>query len=267
MCGAALAEAGLDVHEQIVAGPFGPGANVIGRIRGSSASARTWVCGAHYDTVRGSPGADDNGVAVAAVLEIARSLGRTRPRDAIELVLWDMEELQTLRAGALLGSAAMARDMAGKRVDVAGVVDLEMIGCCRREPGSQTFPAGFRLLFPDASRRVAAAGARGDFLALVHDRRAAVWAPVVEKSLQDNGIDAVLLEVHGARKLAHALYRSDHAPFWAHGFAAAMLTDTANFRNAHYHGPGDVAATVDLDFAARTTSAVVAALAELADVR
>ncbi len=41
---------------------------------------------------------------------------------------------------------------------------------------------------------------------------------------------------------------SDHCSFWEQDFKAAMLTDTAFFRNPHYHQATDMLETLDIDF-------------------
>ena len=69
------------------------------------------------------------------------------------------------------------------------------------------------------------------------------------------------------RRALGPLYRSDHAPFWAAGYPAVMLTDTAEFRNRHYHAPTDAIDTVDFAFAASVTVAVAHAIDELASRR
>jgi acetylornithine deacetylase/succinyl-diaminopimelate desuccinylase-like protein len=50
------------------------------------------VVGAHYDSVRGSPGANDNGSGVAAVLELARRWRDRRPADTVRFVFFVNEE-------------------------------------------------------------------------------------------------------------------------------------------------------------------------------
>jgi Zn-dependent M28 family amino/carboxypeptidase len=54
------------------------------------------------------------------------------------------------------------------------------------------------------------------------------------------------------------LGRSDHAPFWNHGIPALMLTDTANFRNPHYHQSTDLPRTLDYERLATVTAATAA---------
>jgi Zn-dependent M28 family amino/carboxypeptidase len=54
--------------------------NVIEEFLGSAARAEVIVVGAHYDTHRESPGADDNGSAIAALLELARAAIGWKPQ-------------------------------------------------------------------------------------------------------------------------------------------------------------------------------------------
>src|SRR5581483_10491962 len=56
---------------------------------------------------------------------------------------------------------------------------------------------------------------------------------------------------------------SDNASFWDQGYPALMLTDTAFMRNPYYHTRGDRIDTLDFEFMARVTNAVVAAAREL----
>ena len=51
------------------------------------------MLGAHLDSVVDGPGINDDGSGVAALLEIARALGGTRPRATIRLAFWSGEEL------------------------------------------------------------------------------------------------------------------------------------------------------------------------------
>ncbi|MEK6601551.1 MAG: M28 family peptidase, partial [Candidatus Binatota bacterium] len=56
---------------------------------------------------------------------------------------------------------------------------------------------------------------------------------------------------------------SDHSPFWDLGYPALLVTDTAFFRNSHYHGPSDTLETLDLDFMANVCQGVVAGVLNL----
>ena len=262
-----LAASGFRLEEQEVRGPFGVGANLIGRRPGTGRPDRVWIVGAHYDTVPGTPGADDNGVAVAGLLVLAGLLRSWTFRDTVELVFWDMEETQTVAAGALLGSRTMAREARRHRRAIQGVIDLEMIGLRRTEPGSQAFPTGFDRLFPDVVRSVERRGMRGDFIAGVGNPRSARVLDALGRAAAKIELPWVPIMVRGLAALIPHFYRSDHAPFWRRGYPAVMVTDTADFRNGHYHRPGDTLETLDLDFAGAVMTAVGGALVDLAGGR
>jgi Zn-dependent M28 family amino/carboxypeptidase len=256
--------AGLKLVEQAVPSSAGAGRNLIGRLPGAENPDRTWILGAHYDTVTGTPGADDNGIAVAGLLEAARLLSGRRFRDTIELVAWDLEEPQPWQPVITRGSRRMARQARAQKAQIEGVIVLEMIGCCRTEPGSQRFPPGFGLLFPKLRSWVAARDNRGDFLAVVGNHRSSRLFSSLQAAAETTNVPLGSILVSGAARLVPDFYRSDHAPFWSRGYPAVMLTDTANFRNQHYHQPTDTIETVDLEFAAKVMSTALLALVQLA---
>ncbi len=259
-----FAAAGFVVREQEVRGPFGQGRNIIAHREGHEHPERLWILGAHYDTVRGSPGADDNGVAVAGLLEAAGVLAGHRFRDSVELVAWDLEEPQPPIPLITLGSRVMAqRARAGGQL-IAGVVVLEMIGYCCSEPGSQNFPTGFGLLFPNLKRWVDERDRRGDFLVVTSNRRSRHLCTAIEAAGDKFGLPLTRVQVAGLARLIPDFYRSDHAPFWNRGYPAVMLTDTADFRNPHYHQPSDTPATIDFGFASQVMNTAVSAFIELA---
>jgi hypothetical protein len=256
--------AGLELREQVVPSSAGTGRNLIGRLPGAENPERIWILGAHYDTVTGTPGADDNGIAVAGLLEAALLLSGRRFRDTIELVAWDLEEPQPWQPVITRGSRQMARQARARKTRIEGVMVLEMIGCCRTEPGSQRFPPGFGLLFPKLKAWVAARDNRGDFLAVVGNHRSNRLLSSLEAAAETAALPIGSILVAGAARLVPDFYRSDHAPFWSRGFPAVMLTDTANFRSPHYHQPTDTIETVDLAFAAKVMSTSLLALEQLA---
>lgn len=223
------------------------------------------LVGAHYDTVAGSPGADDNATGVAALLEIGRVY--TGAADLM-LVFFDREEQ------GLEGSLAFATP---ERVaELSGAIVLEMLGFTCQEAGCQSYPE-FLETRPE--------GDRGDFIAVIGDAehpellRAFEHAdfPSAQTSAQTSAQNSANL----ARKLARPLapvftlsvplkgvmtpdvLRSDHAPFWLRGLGAVMVTDTANLRNPYYHRAGDRLETLDLPFLEQVTRRVVVAIAQL----
>jgi Zn-dependent M28 family amino/carboxypeptidase len=201
------------------------------------ASGRPYLLlGAHYDTVPGSPGADDNGSAVAVCLECARLL-RGRDSAPTMMVFFNREE------DGLLGSREF---VAGLSTHPAWAVEeahiFEMVGYCTHAARSQRMPP--------ALPGVAAPNV-GDFLGLLANRRS---NGVAEQVL---GLAAtyvprpsvVALKIYlGIEKYFGHLLRSDHTPFWEAGMAAVMWTDTAEFRNPHYHLSSDTPETLDYGF-------------------
>lgn len=227
------------------------GTNIIAFKPGTN--PETVLVGAHHDAVPGSPGADDNAAGVVALLELARVLGPMRFRRSITLAALDMEEIGLMGTRALLPALLRERS-------VRGAVILESIAYNSTAPGSQRVPQGMDLLYRGQMARLRRRGIAGDFTALVHNGRSRRLARTFGEGLTHTaGADAVLflrdpndIPLIG-RPLARAVpavrnfARSDHAVFWRAGIPAVLVTDTANFRNPHYHRPTDTPVTLDYE--------------------
>jgi Zn-dependent M28 family amino/carboxypeptidase len=207
------------------------------------------LLGAHYDSVPGTPGADDNGSAVAVCLECARLL-REAPTRPTMIVFFNREE------DGLLGSrdfVAGLGDEATKRIAEAHI--FEMVGYCDRAPRSQRMPPGIPgFAAPDV----------GDFLALVANRRSNAIGEALLKlaaSYVPTFPVTALKMYFGIERFFKDLHRSDHAPFWEAGVPAIMWTDTSEFRNPHYHRPSDTPDTLDYEFVARVARLALARVA------
>ncbi|WP_020419285.1 M28 family peptidase [Amycolatopsis sp. ATCC 39116] len=220
------------------------GTNLIARLPGATGPAL--VVAAHLDTVQGSPGADDNASGVAAALEVARLVRAADEHAPVTLVFPDMEEL------GLIGAKVAARRLTGLRA----VVCLESVGYYSDVPGSQRLPGGMALAFPTAAGEVRSRGLRGDFAAVIHRRSSAALARAWQTAAAAHGLRSVPLRdprPDGPAGVAlgvlvpvlNHLGRSDHAAFWNRSVPSLMVTDTANFRNAHYHRATDRPDTVD----------------------
>lgn len=210
------------------------------------------LVGAHYDSVPACPGADDNGSAVVALLECARlvaSLDRDLP---VGFLLFNREE------DGLLGSRdyveAYDRD---RPFSIDEVHVLEMLGFSRSEPGSQMIPKGLPMRVPVSDT--------GDFLALLSNRHS---NPVNDRLMRIAatycpGFPVLGFKVKlGVEQFFSVLHRSDHAPFWERNMPALMWTDTAEFRNPHYHRPSDIVATIDFAFLQNATRLLTARVLE-----
>jgi Zn-dependent M28 family amino/carboxypeptidase len=201
------------------------------------------LVGAHYDSIRGTPGADDNASGVAALIVAARAIG---PSDGVCFVAFDGEEC------GFVGSRALVAGLRKHRPEHVHV--LEMVGYANREPESQQNP------LPAIQ-----APTVGDFLALVgtHGSRGLldhVLGTADAHAVPVQGLylpDVPLGMIEG---ILHHLLRSDHAPFWRAGLPALMWTDTAEFRNPHYHRATDTPETLDYEFLAGVTRLLVHAV-------
>jgi Zn-dependent M28 family amino/carboxypeptidase len=218
---------------------------------GSTWPKQILVVGAHYDTVRGSPGADDNASGVAALLEISRLFAVVVPRVAVRFVAFVNEEAPFFLSGQQ-GSMIYARRARAQNDDIRLMLSLEMLGYYSAAPGSQRYPPLFRLLYPD----------RGYFIGLVSDFRSRSMMLRIAR----------LLRAHSAFPLEHvATFRSvpgvswsDHRSFWACGYRALMVTDTAFYRNPHYHRADDTPDTLAYPQLAEVTEGLFLSLADLA---
>lgn len=242
----ALTEAGWQPYLQV----FKQGVNVVAERSGSDPQAGRILVAAHYDTVPGSPGADDNGTGVATTLEVARLLGsRPTPR-GLQVVFFDQEEQ------GLLGSFAFAANPSYLE-NLQGVIIPEMLGYACYQPGCQTYPRGLPFQPPTE---------QGDFLFAAGDQE---HLPLLSAFQQgQSGLPAVFtFPVPLRGLLSPDFLRSDHAPFWQQGIGAVVITDTANFRTPHYHQPTDTPATLDQKFFAGAAQIVVNATTTLLEGR
>jgi hypothetical protein len=204
------------------------------------------LLGAHYDSVPGTPGADDNASAVAVCLECARLITRHRI-GSVMIVFFNCEE--DGQVGSREFVATLARDP-GRRVREAHI--FEMVGYRSRASGSQKVPAGLPLPFTPKV---------GDFLALLANSGSNAIAEeltgLAARYVPDFPVLALKIYL-GIEKAFGDLNRSDHAPFWQADIPAVMWTDTADFRNPHYHRESDTPDTLDYDFMAEVTRLALA---------
>ncbi len=235
--------------------------NVIGRQPGLVRDTLTYIVDAHYDAVTNTPGADDNASGVVATLEIARILSQYRFRNSLRYIGFSYEEQGLVGSGYYVQSGIPAWDR------IAGVLNMEMIGYYSDEPNSQSVPAGFNILFPDAIAILEANEYRGDFLTVVGNTASnaltASYLEACDAYVPD--LKYLSLSVPGNGEIAPDLRRSDHSRFWDGGMKALMLTDGSEFRNANYHTPGDAIITLDIPFLTHCVKATLAAAAMLAE--
>lgn len=218
--------------------------NVIARF--GPAEGPLLVIGAHYDSFEATPGADDNASGIAGLIELAGLLARHPPRQPVELVAFTTEEPPHFRYPSM-GSAHHAASLRAAGREVSLMLALEMIGWFSDEPGSQTYPLpGMTLLYPD----------KGDFIAIIG--RFGDWSATRKVKAAMRG--AGELPVHSMNSLAliPGVDFSDHLNYWAEGYPALMITDTAFYRNPYYHAAEDTYDKLDYARMAKVVEAVFA---------
>jgi Zn-dependent M28 family amino/carboxypeptidase len=241
------------VHEQTFEADGQTLRNVIAERPGSESGVV--VIGAHYDSVRDCPGANDNASGVAALLEIARRLATAAPRHTLRFVAFPNEEAPFFGTDAM-GALQHARRCRAAGEDVAAMLSLETLGCYRDEPGSQEYPLNLGALgYPS----------EGNFVAFVGDvestdlLHAALGAFRSTTAFPSEGL-AAPASVPGVGW-------SDHFAFWSQGYRALMVTDTAPFRYPQYHTPEDTPDRLDYDRLARVTVGLARVVADQARLR
>jgi len=259
-----LAELGLACDRQeyeLPVSAFNAPATETGRItfanldatqRGTIKDDEIVVVGAHYDSVRGSPGANDNATGVAAVLEIARILKNHRAPRTIRYVAFVNEEPPFFQSD-LMGSVVYAKRCRQRNERVVAMLTPETIGCYFDEKGSQKYPALLGMFYPKV----------GNFIAFVGENSA---ESLVERCVESFRRHTKFPSEGGAAPASiEGVGWSDHWAFARQGYPALMITDTAPFRYPHYHTPQDIPDKVDYDRTARVVAGLVRVVRELAD--
>jgi Zn-dependent M28 family amino/carboxypeptidase len=208
------------------------------------------LVGAHYDTVEGSPGADDNASGVAALLEIARLLRDQQPGCTVRCVAFVNEEPPFFRSGAM-GSAVYARAARARGDNIALMLSLEMLGYFSRTPRSQSYPPLLRFFYPD----------RGDFIAFVSNWRSRFALVKVHEAFRSQC--AFPSERLASPAVVPGVSWSDQRSFWRMGYRALMVTDTAFYRNPHYHRATDTPDKLDFESLACVTAGLARIIAAL----
>lgn len=222
-------------------------------LRGGSEPDEIVIVGAHYDSVSGCAGANDNASGVAGVLALARSLAKTSPARTLRFVAFANEEPPHFRTPEM-GSRVYAARCRQRGERIAGMLSLETIGCYSDEEGSQHYPPPFGLFYPS----------RGNFIAFVGNVSS---RSLVRRCVRVFREKAAFPSEGGALpSITPGVGWSDHESFWREGYSALMVTDTAPFRYPHYHTAGDTPDKVDYDRAARVVAGVEHVLRDLAGI-
>ncbi len=243
------------------------GLNLVAIAEGETDEAVVLV--AHHDTVRGSPGADDNGAAVAMLIELAAQLAGRRYRRTVVLATPDFEEI------GLLGSRPLVRWLR-RAFDVQAAIVFDPIGFMDARPQTSPVPPTIARLYPEQAARIAQREYRADTVVTLYRRRSNElvrrWARCLaatvgrERVIQlRDPVDLPLVgPALGLHPMARNFSRSDHVSFLHAGIPAIHVTNTADFRNPNYHRLSDVPDTLDYETLSRIAAASALLIEDLA---
>ncbi|MBX9737890.1 MAG: M28 family peptidase [Phycisphaerales bacterium] len=234
--------------------------NVIFEIRGVDRPREVVIVGAHFDAVPAAPGADDNGSGVAGLMEIARVMRDRKPARTVRFVLFDLEEIGLVGAVQHLErwNEAQAALPADERESIALMLSLDGIGYYDEAPGSQKNPFSGVPGLPKT-------GSAGDFIAIATISKHSPIIRRLDKHMREGSPELKTVVVDVFPIAPPDLLRSDHAPFMLQGHPAAIVADSANFRNPHYHQPTDTPETLNPPFFARTVRGLAYGVIKIAD--
>jgi Zn-dependent M28 family amino/carboxypeptidase len=224
--------------------------NIEVEIRGTR--PEIFVVGAHYDSVTGCPGANDNGSGVAALLALARRFAGKTPGQTLRFVAFVNEEPPYFVSGEM-GSLVYAKRCQERGDKITGMISLETIGYFSDAPRSQKYPVGgLGLVYPST----------GNFIGFVSNLPSrALLRKAIGIFREQKKIPAEGAALPGS---VPGVGWSDHWSFWQCGYPAIMVTDTAPFRYPHYHEATDTPDKLEYDRFALVVSGMEKTIAELA---
>jgi Zn-dependent M28 family amino/carboxypeptidase len=225
--------------------------NIEATLGGTTSRHEVVVIGAHYDTARDAPGADDNASGVAAVLELARLLAHTPQPRTVRFVLFPNEEPPWFPT-ADMGSRHYAATARARNDRIVGMLSIESIGYYDVSPGTQRYPFPLNLAYPDV----------GDFIGFVSNLRSRALLHRAIAAFREHA----RFPTQGAAAPAWVpgVWWSDHWAFWVEGYPAIMISDTAPYRNPFYHTPEDTPDKLDYDRTARVVDGLAHVVRALA---
>ena len=210
------------------------------------------LIGAHYDSVIGSPGANDNATGTAGLLEIGNLLSGKKLKRTIRLVAFVNEE-PPFFATKNMGSYVYAQRSRERGENIRGMISLETLGCYSEKKGSQKYPFPLGLFKPDT----------GNFIAFVSNLRSKTLLNDFIKrfrNLVEFPSDGVAFP-----QIIRGISWSDHRSFWKFNYPAIMVTDTALFRYPHYHSWEDTPDKIHYDHLARVVLGLSKVIEDLAN--
>jgi hypothetical protein len=187
------------------------------------------------------------------LLESAHLLNSIVFDRTLQFVAFTLEEPQPQTIHFLIGSDSFTKEARRRKIRYEAALILESVGYTDSAEGSQFVPAFIRLPIPK----------KGNFLGIIANRRSNTIMEAFHTAASSYVPELITVpySVPLSGRLVPETRFSDHAPFWDQGYPALMLTDTAMFRNPHYHTRHDRHETLDFTFMQNVTKAVLSALA------
>lgn len=246
-----LAESGFEVRRHPYALDGQEWSNLELEVVGGPRATEILVVGAHYDSVVGSPGANDNATGVAALVALARRLAPQRLHRTLRFVAFVNEEPPWFQTDDM-GSVHYARRCRERGENLVGMISLETLGCYSDAPGSQHYPFPLGLLYPST----------GNFIGLVSNLASRPFLQALARAFRASGDFPA--QTASLPEALTGVGWSDQWSFWREGYPGVMVTDTAPFRYPHYHTAGDTVDKIDSVRFARVVEGLLGAVTQLA---
>ncbi len=225
--------------------------NIEVELQGGARRDEIVVIGAHYDSVSGSPGANDNGTGTASLLMLAEALARLQPTRTLRFVAFVNEEPPNFQTETM-GSRVYAKRCRERGEKIIAMISLETMGYFSDEKGSQKYPPPLGMIYPT----------QGNFIAFVGNVSSrALVRKCIEIFRRDTPLPSEGAALPGG---ITGVGWSDHWSFWKEDYPAIMITDTALFRYPHYHTAEDTPDKIDYPRLARVTTGIEKIIRSLA---
>jgi Zn-dependent M28 family amino/carboxypeptidase len=212
------------------------------------------IVGAHYDTVEGSAGANDNATGIAGLIELYRVLSQTSPKRTIRLIAFSLEE-PPFFGSENMGSMVYAAQCAKRHDKILLMICLDMLGF-----GGifvkQEYP------FEEMKERYPSTG---DFLSVSALPSYTAYAHLWKKIYNSYAKDCIHEFIAPAS--VEGINFSDHLSFHRNGFPSILISDTGGCRNENYHTERDTEDSINYRFLSENIISISHTVKELSQRR
>jgi hypothetical protein len=227
--------------------------NIFVEFSGNKETSEIILVGAHYDTIEGSAGANDNATGIAALIELGRHLSASSLKRKVRLVAFSTEEPPFFLTDNM-GSMVHAKSCMEKKENIKIMISLDMLGY-----GSNFVKQKFPL-----ERMSENCPVLGNFLTVIslpsYSNYAYLWKNVY------NSLTGKKIHEFIAPASINGINLSDHSSFHKYGFPSILITDTGFYRNDNYHTENDLYNTINFNFLSKNISNICKTVVELANI-